>query len=185
MKKAPEFCNNAHRKNWNAKAETQRVPITQELKDAHLKANYKQGSVRPEKTKSRAKSFNVHCPHPYKKSFVTTELAEEFIHKKFPDDETMEAYKCRCGTIHIGHPRQTARPKKTDTVAVSATADRQWCAYPKKTAFASSEEATSWAEQRYLKEHYTAMKCTCDYFHLKITASGRVYRDKQIRSRSI
>lgn len=43
------------------------------------------------------------CPHPYKKTFVTKELALNFIEKAHRNDKTVVPYKCSCGAIHIGH----------------------------------------------------------------------------------
>lgn len=43
------------------------------------------------------------CPHPYKKSFVTEELANAFIESQHPGDKHIRPYKCPCGALHIGH----------------------------------------------------------------------------------
>lgn len=45
------------------------------------------------------------CPQPYKKTFVTKELALAFIDKSHPNDKTIVPYPCPCGAIHIGHKK--------------------------------------------------------------------------------
>jgi hypothetical protein len=53
---------------------------------------------------ANAASISQLCPHPHKKNYVTTELAEAFIREAHSDDPDIEAYRCRCGGIHLGHP---------------------------------------------------------------------------------
>lgn len=45
------------------------------------------------------------CPRPYKKTFVTEELALAFIDKAHSNDKTIIPYLCPCGAIHIGHKK--------------------------------------------------------------------------------
>lgn len=45
------------------------------------------------------------CPQPYKKTFVTKELALDFIDKAHPNDKNIVPYPCPCGAIHIGHKK--------------------------------------------------------------------------------
>lgn len=45
------------------------------------------------------------CPRPYKKTFVTEELALAFIDKAHPNDKNIVPYPCPCGAIHIGHKK--------------------------------------------------------------------------------
>jgi hypothetical protein len=45
------------------------------------------------------------CPQPYKKTFVTEELALAFIDKAHPNDKNIFPYPCPCGAIHIGHKK--------------------------------------------------------------------------------
>lgn len=52
---------------------------------------------------ANAASISQLCPHPHKKNYVTIELAKAFILTTHPDDPDIEAYRCRCGGIHLGH----------------------------------------------------------------------------------
>lgn len=53
------------------------------------------------------------CPHDTKQTFVTPELAWEFIDTTFPDDHVIHPYRCECGAIHIGHYGRGERFERT------------------------------------------------------------------------
>lgn len=42
------------------------------------------------------------CPRPYKRVFVTYELAQQACTEL--DDPMLKPYRCTCGALHIGHP---------------------------------------------------------------------------------
>jgi len=46
-------------------------------------------------------SMPTKCPHPYKKTFATQELAMKKCREL--DDDYMRPYRCSCGGYHIGH----------------------------------------------------------------------------------
>lgn len=46
------------------------------------------------------------CPNPEKKTYVTQELAQQFIKETHPDDPFLRPYRCECGALHIGHSRK-------------------------------------------------------------------------------
>lgn len=60
-------------------------------------------AIKP-KAKGPRKSTAL-CPQPYKKTFVTKELALAFIDKSHPNDKNIVPYPCPCGAIHIGHKK--------------------------------------------------------------------------------
>ena len=43
------------------------------------------------------------CPNPYKRTYATRGLAEDFIMEVYPDDPYLKPYRCKCGALHIGH----------------------------------------------------------------------------------
>jgi hypothetical protein len=75
----------------------------------HRKAAYKrrarQKAAREEKYLKKALAPGALCPTPYKMTFVTEELAWDFIAVTFPDDRVIRPYPCPCGALHIGHPK--------------------------------------------------------------------------------
>lgn len=59
--------------------------------------------IKPKATEKRKPT--ALCPQPYKKTFVTKELALAFIDKAHPNDNNIVPYPCQCGAIHIGHKK--------------------------------------------------------------------------------
>lgn len=189
MKVAPEFCNKAHRKAYLTETAEGLARSKGQVTDSYLQekeeriqhASNTRTLNRPEKTNRkpvRVKDFR--CPRPLKQDFRSLEQAEDFIKHNHPDDDSIRPYRCRCSSIHIGHPSGFSRPEKTMDDNVF-TGPRSWCAHPKKTAFRTVSDAHDWAGKRYLSEHYEVFSCTCNYQHLRVTPAGKQYRDERIR----
>lgn len=54
----------------------------------------------------------IECYFINKMLFPNGESAWAFIDERFPDDDKISPYRCRCGGIHIGHPRSGKQRKK-------------------------------------------------------------------------
>lgn len=83
-----------------------------ETKDPAQKYCTPQHSKMARRRKSKAlKAYTVStierssqlCPHPYKKVFVTLQLASEAANALGGDPEGIHPYRCPCGALHIGH----------------------------------------------------------------------------------
>lgn len=66
--------------------------------------------MRAEKKKRRQAANSkqikpIECYFINKILFPNGESAWAFIDERFPDDDKISPYRCRCGGIHIGHPK--------------------------------------------------------------------------------
>jgi hypothetical protein len=50
------------------------------------------------------------CPNPFKLTYPTIAAARAVADGQAPDDPTLDAYRCRCGAIHLGHSTAHHRP---------------------------------------------------------------------------
>jgi hypothetical protein len=50
------------------------------------------------------------CPNPFKLTYPTVEAARAVADAQSPEDPTLDAYRCRCGAIHLGHSTANHRP---------------------------------------------------------------------------
>lgn len=60
--------------------------------------------------KAKQKNVQVKCLTPLKNTFVTIQLAEEFIAANHPEDPYLRPYPCPCGALHIGHKHSYQKP---------------------------------------------------------------------------
>lgn len=185
MKIAPEFCNKEHRKAYLTETPEGIARSKGQVPDSfseEKQARVKNASSLQKTTGSKKKKLKMdfRCPTPLKQDFRSVEDAEKFIESNHPGDDLLRPYKCPCSSIHIGHSSQSDRPEKAKTDLVF-TGPREWCAYPKKSAFRNISDAKEWASTRYLPEHYDVFTCTCNYQHLRVTTAGNKYRGEQIR----
>lgn len=180
---APQHCTKAHQRAWNRKQKS--LPYDAEKNEQHIQQNYKQKRAKPHSDQSRqsaAREFDFRCPTPYKQGFLTEELALEYIKVVHPDEQNFGPYKCRCGSIHVGHSVQPTTPRVHENmIPVTVIMEREWCAYPKKSGFMTVEDAYLWCVGRLLPEHVTPFTCTCGYVHLHISDEGKKYRESNLK----
>lgn len=50
------------------------------------------------------------CPSPFKLTYPTIAAARAVADRQAPEDPTLDAYRCRCGAIHLGHSTVNHRP---------------------------------------------------------------------------
>lgn len=67
------------------------------------KARARRRAQRLEDFHARTTQSGPLCPTPYKRSYATWELATETLTAFRPPDPTLQAYRCTCGAIHLGH----------------------------------------------------------------------------------
>lgn len=65
--------------------------------------NYHSKTCQKHKSARLRNQFPKKCPHPYKKTYSTHQLAQKACLAL--DDLYLKPYRCRCGAYHIGHVR--------------------------------------------------------------------------------
>lgn len=73
------------------------------------------------RNKSRNSVKPIVCWFPKKMLFPNAESAWAFIDETFPEDTKMQAYRCNCGGVHIGHPNENDVKANSKTRAIPRT----------------------------------------------------------------
>lgn len=182
-KNQPRFCSKQHRKAGHQKPAP--APYDEVKNNEYVEQTYRQKKLKSDHTEQKVQEpeFDFRCPTPYKQSFITVEIAKEYIRLVHPEEKNFSPYICKCGSIHIGHS-SPAIPRPKDQQKVTVVMDRDWCAYSNKPGFLTEEDAYSWCEDRLLPEHVTPFICTCGYIHLHISPEGRAYRKASWKKRA-
>lgn len=176
--------------NSELKAAIQKKRLIQTSKNDYVSSYQRQQEEMKNKREERrkqknAKMLDFRCPTPFKQMFLTVEDAQRFIDVVHPDDEMLETYSCRCGSVHFGHKRQ-AQKKVVERNHALDNPDRTWCAYPNLAAYATVEDVEAYLDERLAEEkangQASAKKCSCGNYHVKFSYMARK-KNRQERSK--